>query len=71
MKVSTLNTVADGIKYQAEQLARWKTVLIPEVYAALEEYATRNNHEAKSGYDVRRGVDLDNYIGNYMLGHRF
>ncbi len=64
-------TVADGIKYQAEQLAKWKTVLIPEVYAALEEYATRNNHEAKSGYDVRRGVDLDNYIGNYMLGHRF
>lgn len=64
-------TVEEGIKYQMEQLALWKRILIPEVYVALEEYATRNNHEAKSGYDVRRGVDLNNYIGNYMLGYRF
>jgi len=63
-------TVEEGIKYQMERLAKWKTVLIAEVYVALEEYATRNNHEAKSGYDVRRGDDLNNYISNYMLGHR-
>jgi hypothetical protein len=64
-------TIEEGIKYQTEQLAQWKTVLIPEVYAALEEYTMRNNHEAKSGYGIRRGVDLSSYISNYMLGHRF
>jgi hypothetical protein len=64
-------TVEDGIEIQAEQLAGWKLILIPEVYEALEEYTLRNNHKAQSGRDVCRGVDLDNYIGNYMLGHRF
>jgi len=64
-------TVEDGIEIQAEQLAGWKLILIPEVYEALEEYALRNNHKAQSGRDICRGVDLDNYIGNYMLGHRF
>ena len=64
-------TVEEGIMIQNEQLAQWKTVLIDEVYAALEEYATRNNHKAKCGYDICRGSDMSSYIGNYMLGHRF
>jgi len=63
-------TVEDGIKIQAEQLSHWKKILIPEVYAALEEYATRDNNKAKKGYEVCRGVRLDSYIGNYMLGYR-
>ena len=64
-------TVEDGIEIQRDHLSRWKSVLLPEVYEALEEYALRTNHEANSGYDIRRGTNLDNYIGNYMLGYRF
>ena len=64
-------TVEEGIEYQNNQLKGWKSILKDEVYEALEEYAKRTNHEAKTGYDIRRGVDLDNYIGNYMFGHRF
>jgi hypothetical protein len=64
-------TVEEGLNIQAEQLAGWKKILIPEVYDSLEEYITRENHLATTGNDVRRGVDLDSYIGNYMLGHRF
>ncbi len=64
-------TIEDGIEIQRTQLAAWKWVLITEVYEALEEYALRNNHKAKSGNDICRGVDLDNYVSNYMLGHRF
>lgn len=63
-------TLQHGLKIQDEQLAGWKLILLPEVYEALHEYATRKNHEAKTGYDVRRGTDLDNYVGNYMLGWR-
>ena len=64
-------TVEEGLEIQSIQLARWKTILIPEVYKALEEYAQRENHLATNGSEVCRGTDLDNYIGNYMLGHRF
>lgn len=63
-------TVNDGIKVQTEQLFRWKSVLIPEVYDSLEEYAKRNNHKAKTGYDICRGSELDCYVANYTLGHR-
>jgi hypothetical protein len=64
-------TVEEGINIQTEHLTQWKTILILEVYEALEEYAKRKNNKAKTGYDVCRGSDLDFYINNYMLGHRF
>jgi hypothetical protein len=64
-------TIEDAIEIQRDHLSRWKSILIPEAYEALEEYALRNNHKAESGYDICRGHQLDNYIGNYMLGHRF
>jgi hypothetical protein len=73
-KLKVMNSefkVEDGIRIQSYQLDRWKTVLIPEAYNMLLEYATRNNHTAVSGYDICRGTELDNYIHNYMLGHRF
>jgi hypothetical protein len=63
-------TVEEGIEVQAMQLIMWKGVLQEEVYRALEEFAKRENHLAKTGMDIRRGVDLDSYIFNYMLGHR-
>ena len=64
-------TVEDGIEVQQQHLSQWKTILIAEVYDALEEYVTRDNDKARDGYDIRRGYDLDFYINNYMLGHRF
>lgn len=63
-------TIELGLEIQAKQLAEWKSILLPEVYEALYEYATRKNHEAKLGYDVCRGTDLSTYIANYMLGWR-
>jgi hypothetical protein len=62
--------VQQGLDIQAKQLAQWKSILKDEVYEALYEYATRNHSEAKTGWDIRRGTSLDNYIGNYMLGNR-
>ena len=55
-----------GIKIQTEQLDGWKTVLQPHVYEALVKYATQDNNKTKSGYDICRGVDLDEFIGNYI-----
>ena len=64
-------TIEDGIEIQTQHLSQWKTILINEAYEALEEYAKRNNDKAKTGYDICRGSELNNYISNYMLGHRF
>jgi hypothetical protein len=63
-------TVEEGIEIQSIQLIMWKGILQEEVYRALEEFAKRENHLAKTGTDVRRGVDLDNYIFSYMLGNK-
>ena len=63
-------SVQDGIEIQNQHLQEWKLVLLPEVYLALEEYATRKNHEVKSGYDIRRGSDLISYVRNYSLGYK-
>lgn len=63
-------TVDKGLKIQEEQLNGWKTILIEEVYLSLEEYIKRENSIAKTGYDIKRGIDFNNYIVNYILGHR-
>jgi hypothetical protein len=63
-------SVQDGLEIQNQHLQEWKRVLLPEVYFALKEYATRKNHKAESGYDIVRGQDLNSYIRNYTLGYR-
>lgn len=52
-------TVQDGIAYQNEELAKWKTVLTDDIYQRLVKYVTRNNHEAETGFNVCRGGDID------------
>jgi hypothetical protein len=58
-------TVEQGIQIQNEQLADWKKVLKEEVYRELALWTMEKNLEANTGYDIRRGVELDNWIGNY------
>ena len=60
-------TVEQGIKIQQEHLQQWKTVLKPEVYDKLEKWATLTNNEARTGYEIRRGTDLSNYVQNLSL----
>lgn len=55
-------TVEGGIKIQTEQLADWKPKLLPEVYEDLVEYAVATNSEAKTGFDIRRGSDLNHFV---------
>jgi hypothetical protein len=65
-------TKADGLKVQAAQLAEWKSVLKPAVFKALTAAVNEANAGITSnrGSDVKRGVDLNNWVGNYMCGHR-
>lgn len=57
-------TVDAGITIQKTQLNQWKTVLKRDAYMKLVEYATEKNHEAKNGWGIRRGSDLDNFVAN-------
>jgi hypothetical protein len=58
-------TIEQGIQIQNEQLADWKKVLKDDVYEKLVLWTIEMNLKAKTGYDIRRGVELDNWIGNY------
>jgi hypothetical protein len=60
-------TVEGGIQIQNEHLQKWKIILKEEVYRELALWAMEKNLEAKTGYDIRRGVELDNWIGNYSI----
>lgn len=63
MKAFTFEfTVEQGIRVQRQQLAEWKSVLRPEAYDALVEYATRDNARAKDGHDICRGTSLSGFI---------
>jgi hypothetical protein len=59
-------SVESGIEIQATHLEKWEQVLKSEVFEDLKAWATSTNNEAKTGYDIRRGNTLDNYIGNYQ-----
>jgi len=60
-------TIAKGIQIQNEHLQKWKTILKEEVYEKLALWTMETNLEAKTGYDIRRGYMLDNWIGNYSI----
>lgn len=72
--IHTLSLKA-GLRIQTEQLLRWKLRLNPQCYAALRDYAEKQNElllarpEAEiSGYDVTRGTDLDMLVVNWQPG---
>ena len=68
MKAFTIEfTVEQGIKVQQAHLNEWKTILTPDAYAALEEYATRDNDKAVDGYDICRGEALRNFLQQYAI----
>jgi hypothetical protein len=58
-------SIEEGIQIQNEHLQEWKIILKENVYEELVKWATSTNGEAKTGYDIRRGSKLDNWIGNY------
>jgi len=65
-----MKTIKD---HQTEQLNEWKNVLLPEVFSDLLEYINYHNQVCDGPDDRRhkRGTDLDNFIGNYMMGWRY
>jgi hypothetical protein len=68
MKAITFDfTVEQGIRVQQAHLNEWKTILYPEAYAALEEYATRDNGKALSGQDICRGTSLSSFVQQYAI----
>ena len=58
-------TTAEGIAIQTVQLNKWKKVLKPEVFEKLKAFAVKNNDNARNGFDITRGDDLNNFIVNY------
>jgi len=57
-------TVEKGIIVQTIHLDKWKCKLKPEYFEKVHERAIRDNHKAKSGYDIFRGSDIDTFVHN-------
>jgi hypothetical protein len=60
----------EGIKIQTEHLEQWKSVLAEEPWKMLKELVTKGNDEAVDGFDITRGMDIDNIIHNEVI-HKF
>jgi hypothetical protein len=58
--------VQDGIDIQTEQLLYWKKILNKKTYLSLlAEVAKQNkSDDLKTGYDVFRGMSLENFVMN-------
>ena len=65
-------TIKEGLEVQRKDLVEWERVLKTEVYAKLCEWVTKQNSEMDqhpmrvhfTGYNVTRGVDIDNAVRN-------
>lgn len=62
-------TREDILAIQRKHLDEWKQLLKPEVYEALEKWATEKNDEKTNIYDIVRGSMMDNFIKNYLNGY--
>jgi hypothetical protein len=58
--------VEEGVEIQTNQLQKWEQLLKPEIYEWLEKRVTKDNHLAKNGYDIVRGIDISNLVENYL-----
>lgn len=62
-------TQEQGLEVQAEQLATWKTKLIPACYLDLRTWAMKQNAELlphHTGHHVARGSSLDEFVLNWQ-----
>lgn len=59
-------SIHDGLTLQSRDLAQWKKVLTAEAYAFVFAETTKNNTNAKDGYDILRGNSIHEIIGNFM-----
>lgn len=60
-------TKADGLEYQRIDLARWSTVLQPEVMEAVAAKVAKANAAlpaSADGYYVTRGESIDEIVSN-------
>lgn len=63
-------TIEDAINIQTEQLALWEKHLVASTFNAIKARTIRDNDKARSVSDIKRGSDIDNFIGNFMLGNK-
>ena len=58
----------EGLVIQESQLEGWKKVLLPEVFEKVKNEITKDNVSAITGYDLKRGSDIDDTIHRIIEG---
>ena len=62
--------LVEGLDIQHEQILEWSTKLNATCYIALCKEAAQQNMkltEKSTGYNVWRGVDIDNFVSDWTL----
>lgn len=60
--------LGEGLAIQESQLAGWKKVLLPDVFEKVKNEITKDNLSAITGYDLKRGSDIDDTIHRIIEG---
>lgn len=61
-------TYADALEIQKNQLWEWSLILKPKIHKLLVKWVNERNEEntAMTIWGVKRGVDMQNFIGTHM-----
>lgn len=70
--MDTNNTfaISDGIRFQREDMLRWKSILKVSKFNRLCKWIIEQNNKLSyehTGYDVTRGTEIDNWIQNNLM----
>ena len=59
-------TINEGLEVQANDMKRWKALLKPETYSKLEleMLAHNGSNYYENGFEVWRGVQIDEFVMN-------
>lgn len=58
--------VAAGLQLQIEHLTQWSKVLNANAFHQLYQQATKDNHKARTGFDICRGDQLREIVSRLM-----
>lgn len=65
--MKTTLSIEAGLAHQAEDLNRYRSVLHEDIFPQFKARVQRDNHQAKTGYDITRGEHLYEILCNEFM----
>ena len=62
-------TKEEGLKIQENHLLEFKCVMSSNAFDMLKELVTKGNDDAKTGFDIKRGTDIEDILLDKVIPH--